>query len=159
MEVSFASFSKPSVEDVEISRMVAGYVKEAIEGSLNLDSHPSSSTMIQIKILEAVGDIHSLIAPAITAASVACREAGINMNDEVVCMCINADGEGNMTNYSGQMRPRGSASVAVAFKVRSRQVSFIDLLGRLPHAEGVDAVIHTAGTLVDSMCNRLGISQ
>ena len=134
-------------------------MKEAVEGSLNLDSHPSSSTTIQIKILEAAGGLHSIVAPAIIASSVACREAAINMNDEVICMCISTDKSGDMTHFSGHVSSRESSSVAVAFKVRSRQVSFIDLIGKMSDAEAIEAVIHTADSLVESMCTRLGISQ
>ena len=132
-------------------------MKEAIEGSLNLDAHPSTSTSIYIKVLEGDGSIHSLAAGAIIAANAACREARISMFDDVLATCVRIDKSGGMSGYSGHLASSAQASLCVAVQLASKRVSFIDMTGQVTNADSVEEGITLAEHLVENMRARVDL--
>ena len=94
VEVSFASFANRKSDPVDLSRDLTSYIKEGIEGSLNLELYPYSAVTVYVKVLQCGESIHSLLSPALTAAVAACKHAGIAMKDDVVSVPIAITEEG-----------------------------------------------------------------
>jgi ribonuclease PH len=132
----------------ELGRTLAAFTKEAIEGSLDFDTHPNSAISVHIKVLESGKNVDAVTAACITASSLALRDAGITTSDTVLGVCISPD--------SGTAQGR---SASLAMSIKDKQVRFLNLSGVYENGTVVDSLINVGESIVGELGDRLGLRE
>jgi exosome complex component RRP41 len=112
----------PSRREIEISKVI----REAIQPALTLEDYPRTAIQIYVEVLQSDGG--SRVA-GITAASLACADAGINMRDLVVgCAVGKVDGK-VVLDLNDTEDKEGSGDMPFAFLPNLMQVSLLQMDG------------------------------
>ena len=155
VEISFPSFAGTPSHTSEVGRDLSAYVKEAIEGTINMEQYPNAAISIHIKVLQCNQSIHSLISPAIAAAIAACREGGISMKEAVVAVPVAIVEQEYVVDPNAF--PPTAAAATIAFNVESRSVSLLHLTGIVKNADAVDSMVNVADGIVGNLVKVLGL--
>ena len=151
VEASFTPFASRSVDSSDFERDLAAYVKEAIEGFVELDLYPFSAIYVDIKVVECGGTLTTIISPAITAASRAFREAGISMKEEIVSVAIGVIPSGELLVDPEESFVSMIPCCVVAIGTTTRRIALLHTTGVLKGSEVIEAVVTAADSLVSEL--------
>ena len=158
VDISFSSFIGLTDFTSSASRDLSSYVKEAIEGVINMELYPCAAISVHIKVLQCSNYIHSLIAPGIAAAVIACQEGGIALREPVVAVPLSVSPAGESVVDPDSFL-NNVATATIALNAKSRTVSFLHLTGVVKSADVVDSLVNQADGAVSTLCQVLGIAQ
>lgn len=118
----------PSRREIEISKVT----REALEPILLLEDYPRTAIDVYIEILQSDGGSRCA---GITAASVALADAGINMRD-MVAACAAGKVENTLVLDINDIEDKeGEADMPVAYLPNLKQISLLQLDGKLTKEE------------------------
>ena len=155
VDVSFASFACRDIETSQFERDLAAYVREAIEGVISLDAYPFCAIYMDIKVLEAGSTLTSLLAPAITAASLACHESGIIMQEDVVAVTVGVCPNGDFLVDPEDRFLSLIPCCTVAVGTKTHRMTFLHTSGVLSGSDVVESIVHIADSLAANLSSRL----
>lgn len=131
-DVRFAPFSCPErgswiqgSQERDFSMML----QESLQPAVCLHRYPRSQVEVNVMVLENGG---SALAHAVTCASLALADAGIEMYDVVLGCCIRQDGASYLADPSyAEESSRGQGSLTVAFLPSLNQISGLQSAGEM----------------------------
>src|SRR6187402_452593 len=118
----------PSRRETEISKVI----REALEPALILEDYPRAAIDVFIEVLQADGGSRCA---GITAASVALADAGINMRDLVSACAAGKVDDKIVLDINDTEDKEGGADMPVAFMPNHKQITLLQLDGRLNSEE------------------------
>lgn len=118
----------PSRREIEISKVT----REALEPALILEDYPRTVIDVFIEVLQSDGGSRCA---GITAASVALADAGINMRDMVAACAAGKVAGRIVLDINDEEDKMGEADMPVAFLPNLKQVSLLQLDGKLTKDE------------------------
>lgn len=158
VEVSFAAFASLVFEASEFERDLAQFVKEAIEGFVMMEEYPFSALSVELKILECGSSLTCLISPAITAASLACSKAGIQMQDEVVSVTLGVTPSGELLVDPEDRFAPLIPCCTIAMGTKSRRISFMHTSGVLKATDVLESMMAAADRLTEILRSQIEIN-
>ena len=156
VEVSFSSFANLRTDPSELNRDLAAYIKEGIEGSLSLELYPYSAVTIYLKVLQCGTSIHSLLSPGILAAMSACKQAGIQMKDDVVSIPIAISKSGEFVVDPTDSVCQQVACASIGMTVAGRKMTVMHLTGVVGSVDVVDSLVNVADATVNQLTSTIG---
>ena len=151
VDVSFAPFANITTDPNELSRDLAAYIKEGIEGSLSLELYPYSAVTIYIKVLQCGRSIHSMLSPSIIASMAACKQAGIQIKDQVVSVAIAVSKTGDFVVDPDDQICDDWPCASIGLTVESRQMTVFHLTGMIARIDMIDSLVNVADGSVNQL--------
>lgn len=145
VEASFASFIDSNKNELASTKEIASYVKEAVEGCVDMEKYPQCAVSVFLKIIQCgSGSIHNLLCASVLATFTALREAGIATSDELVCLPISL-----LPNGEFQIN-RADPCLTIGITVKSRKIAFIHSTGLLKEPiEQVESMVNLISSSIE----------
>lgn len=146
VDVSFTAFAEYR-SGVYSGKEIASYVKEAVEGCIDMDEYPQCAVTVFLKVIQSGQNLHSMISASVLAAMTACKSSGIKVRDEVICLPVAVLPSGDLRLNPSDIEATECPCVSIGLTVKGRQLCFMHLSGKLSKSvDELDALV----TLVDA---------
>jgi ribonuclease PH len=157
VDVSYAPFAVLQIPNFpDLSKEIAAYVKEAVESSLCLELYPQTAVTIYIKILQCGSSIHTILPVAITASSLACKQAGISIKDVVVGVSVAVSESGEYIINPSDDIATSQPCATIAMWKDNHQISFLHITGKLVGGEDtIDSIVNMADSAITEISNSI----
>ena len=119
------------------NRTMSHALQTAISSSIRLDQYPKSKIIIHVLVIEGDGDV---LAPAISCASLALAQAGIELYDIVAaCSCARIQGKLKL-DCDADMQTRSDGTTLVALMPSLNQTTLVQSDGAATFEESTEAM-------------------